>query len=146
MIGNYMTDKHGLIHLSSCPPMLDERLAKWVEKAMPLAVCLHGLFGAGTYQSFGSTFLMGTISGFCVALIIFFECWEACKDEEPPQDINMGVPYQHFWMHGAYVHVLLRYLPALCPSLACRLVSSLPAWRAGLQAGRGMPAHLPPRH
>ena len=30
--------------------MLDERLAKWVEKALPIAICIHGGFGAASYQ------------------------------------------------------------------------------------------------
>lgn len=134
-------DKHGLIHISSCPPMLDERLAKWVEKALPLAICLHGIFGAATYQvrwcvacvlcsmcavtdcriGQGSvaTAMMAVASVLAVIFLILFECWETCKEEEPPQDINMAVPYQHFWAHAPCVAPLLLFHPLADFALCC---------------------------
>lgn len=45
MAGNYVVDKHALIHLSKTPPMLDERVAKWTEKILPLALLGHAILG-----------------------------------------------------------------------------------------------------
>ena len=50
LIGNYYVDKHELVHLSKCPPMMDERLAKWTEKVVPIAVVLHGFVGFMSYE------------------------------------------------------------------------------------------------
>ena len=49
LLGNYFVDKHHLIHLNASPPMLDERLAKWVEKVLPIGVCIHSVFVALSY-------------------------------------------------------------------------------------------------
>ena len=92
LLGNYFVDKHHLIHLNASPPMLDERLAKWVEKVLPIGVCIHSVFGALSYTGDASVALMITMSCLSIGGLLFFECWESCKDEEPPQDINMAIP------------------------------------------------------
>ena len=92
LLGNYFVDKHHLIHLNASPPMLDERLAKWVEKVLPIGVCIHSVFVALSYTGDASVALMITMSCLSIGGLLFFECWESCKDEEPPQDINMAIP------------------------------------------------------
>lgn len=43
-------------------------------------------------QGVSGTSLMTAVAVGSIFFLIFFECWESCKEEEPPQDINMAVP------------------------------------------------------
>lgn len=103
--GKYTVDKAHLTSLTTPPPMFDERMTKFLERLAPFALLLHGCVAFLAWPGHWHGFAVAEVA-IVVFLLFFFEVWESCAEEEVPEDINMGLPFETFWTQPPFVHPL----------------------------------------